>query len=206
MIESESSDDVRMHILEQIESGEINAAEGMQKLEQLAAQMPAPERIDPVLAAIAAPAPLDPNIEQWKRFWTLPFAIGIGITSLSALLMLSAIQASGYGFWFICLWIPFLAGVAVMALAWASRTSRWLHIRVQTGNETWPRRIALSFPIPIHLTAWALRQFGHNIPQLNCTVLDELILALGDNTSASQPLYIDVAGSEQGERVQVFLG
>lgn len=206
MSESTSSDDARMGILEQIERGEISAADGMQKLEQLAAESPIYERIDPVLAATDAPPPLDPDIARWKRFWTLPFAIGIGMTALAALLMLSAIQASGYGFWFMCLWAPFLAGVVVMALAWASRSSHWLHLRIQTGREEWPRRIALSCPIPIHLTAWLLRRFGPNIPQLRHSALDELILVLNDNTSESRPLYIDVAEGERGEKAQVFIG
>jgi len=201
---TETSIDERMRILEQVESGEISAAEGMQKLEHLAAESPKVERVavDPVMAATEG----DPDIARWKRWWTLPFAIGIGIMSLAALLMLSAIQASGYGFWFICLWAPFTAGVAVMALAWGSRTSRWLHLRVHTGNDAWPRKIAISFPIPIRFTAWLLRTFGPSIPQLRHTWLDELILGLGDSTSASQPLYIDLSHGDEGGRVQVFIG
>jgi hypothetical protein len=205
---SKTSGDERMRILEQIERGEISAAEGMQKLEQLAAESPVVERVDPVMAAADAPSPTDPDIARWKRWWTLPFAIGIGIISLSGLLMLSAIQASGYGFWFFCLWAPFMAGVAAMALAWASRTSRWLHLRVHTGHADaeWPRKISVSFPIPMRLTAWLLRTFGPSVPQLRNTALDELILALNDNTSESRPLYVDVTDGDKGERMQVFIG
>ena len=205
---TEPLNDERMRILEQIERGDISAAEGMQRLEQLAAESPIIEQtvIDSVMAATEAPPPVDADIARWKRWWTLPFAIGIGITTLAALLMLSAIQASGYGFWFFCLWAPFIAGVVVIALAWGSRTSRWLHVRVNTGSAEWPRKIAISFPIPIRLTAWLLRTFGPKASQLRNTSLDELILALNENTSDSRPLYVDVTDGDKGERVQVFLG
>jgi hypothetical protein len=206
---TETPKDESMRILEQIESGELSVADAMRRLETAGAtqaqeQMPAPAV--EYASSNAQPAPTDPDIEKWKRWWTLPFAIGIGVTALAALLMLSAIQASGYGFWFVCLWVPFAAGVLLMALAWASRTSRWLHLRVQTGKAEWPRRIAISFPIPIRLTAWALRTFGSRLPRLRNTSLDELILALGDSTTPAHPLYIDVNESDASKRVQVFIG
>ena len=94
----------------------------------------------------------------------------------------------------------------MIALAWGSRTSRWLHVRVNTGNTEWPHKIAISFPIPIRLTAWLLRTFVPKASQLRNTSLDELILALNENTSDSRPLYVDVTDGDKGERVQVFLG
>ena len=199
---NDTSNDERMRILERIENGEISAAQGMALLEQLVAQ-PDVLQVDSIGAA---PPPVDPDIARWKRWWMLPFAIGVGITVIAAALMLSAIQASGYGFWFYCLWLPFLAGVAVMALSWASRTSRWLHLRVNTGQDEWPRRIAFSFPIPVRLTAWLVRTISPYVPQLRNTALDEVILALDENTSDAAPFYVDVAEGERGERVQVYLG
>ncbi|HEY3290602.1 MAG TPA: hypothetical protein VGK87_10785 [Anaerolineae bacterium] len=206
---TETPKDENIRLLEQIESGELSVAEAMRRLEAAGAT-PAQEQSAPSPTEYASsdsqPASTDPDIEKWKRWWTLPFAIGVGITALAALLMLSAIQASGYGFWFVCLWAPFTAGVVVMALAWISRTARWLHVRVHTGKTDWPRQIAISVPIPIRLTAWALRTFGSRLPKLRHTSLDELILALGDSATPAHPLYIDVNEGSAGERVQVFIG
>ena len=207
----------RMYILERIERGEIDAAEGMRLLGQLTDSAGVDYRESVIVgpgAVAGAGTGLDPDIEQWKRWWMVPFAVGVGIMACAALLMLSAIQASGYGFWFYCLWLPFLAGVVVMALAWGSRTARWLHVRVHTGQDEWPRNIAISFPIPIRFTAWLLRTISpyvsQYVPQLRDTALDELVLALNDTTSSQTPFYIDVVEGEEregaGERVQVYLG
>jgi hypothetical protein len=206
---SDAADIERMRILERIERGEINAAEGMRLLDQLTDSMgPLPN--EPVSdmpgGAAGSGAPLEEDIAQWKRWWMVPFAVGVGIMTVAALLMLSAIQASGYGFWFYCLWLPFLAGVAVMVLAWASRTARWLHLRVHTGQDEWPRNIAISFPIPIRFTAWLLRMISPYVPRLRDTALDELVLALNDTTSSQTPFYVDVAEGKGGERVQIYLG
>jgi hypothetical protein len=134
--------------------------------------------------------------------------VGIGVLLLGALLMYAAFQAGGLGFWFACASLPFAVGVLIMAVAAGSRSARWLHVRVRTNPATneWPRNIALSFPLPIRLTAWLLRLVGPFIPQLKDHGLDELILALAETTSAEAPLYVDVDEGNGGERVQVYIG
>ena len=131
--------------------------------------------------------------------------VGVGITTISALFMYWAFSASGYGFWFACMWFPFLFGVLVMALAWSSRTSRWLHVRVHQKPGQKPERIAISLPIPLRLTAWFLRIFGHKIPNMGNTSLDEVIMAL-DATSPDAPFYVEVNEGDDGERVEVYIG
>jgi hypothetical protein len=120
--------------------------------------------------------------------------------------MLWAYQASGLSFWFGCAWLPFLLGLAVMVMAWGSRTARWLHLRVQQRPGEWPRTIAFSFPLPLRLTAWFLRSFGPYIPQLKGTGVDEMILALGRTTGPTSPLLVEVEEGENGERVQIYIG
>ncbi len=153
------------------------------------------------------PAPPDlAEIKKWKRWWVIPLWIGAGITVMGGLLMYWAFSASGFGFWFACAWFPFLLGVAVLALAWGSRTTPWLHIRVHQKPGEKPEKIAISFPIPIRLTAWGLRTFGHHLPNIDATGLDEIILAMGDTADAGTPFFVDVDEGEDGERVQVFIG
>jgi hypothetical protein len=146
------------------------------------------------------------DIRKWKRWWVIPLWIGAAVTVIGGLLMFWAYTAGGFGFWFACTWFPFLLGVGILALAWGSRTAPWLHVRVQQAPGEKPQKIAISFPIPIHLTVWGLRTFGHHIPHMENTSLDEVILALKDVSRDETPLFVDVDEGENGERVQVFIG
>lgn len=154
---------------------------------------------------VPPPERFDPNRLKWRGFWWIPMLVGVGITLVAALLMYAAWNSGGFGFWFACTWFPFLLGVVVMALAWASRTARWLHVRVQQKEGQSPQRISISFPIPLRLTAWFLRTFGKNIPHLGDTGLDELIMAL-DATSPETPFYVEVNEGANGEHVEVYIG
>jgi hypothetical protein len=152
--------------------------------------------------------PAPPNsdeIKRWKRWWIIPLWIGAGITVLGGLLMFWAYQANGFGFWFACSWFPFLLGVATLSFAWNSRISPWLHVRIQQASGERPQKIAISFPIPIRLTVWGLRLFGHYIPHMDGVSLEEVILALKDVARDGTPFFVDV-DDEDGERVQVFIG
>ena len=188
----------RMRVLQMIEDGQVSAADGLKLLDGLSADATAP------VADETAPA-ANPDLDYWRRWWIVPMWVGIGVLLVGAVLMFAAYQAGGLGFWFVCAALPFAAGVVIMALAAGSRS---LHVRVRTNPRTndWPRNIALSFPLPIRLTAWLLRLFGPYIPQLKDHGLDEVILALAETTSSDTPLYVDVDEGEGGERVQVYIG
>ncbi|MBL8058256.1 MAG: hypothetical protein JNK29_16245 [Anaerolineales bacterium] len=198
----------RLNILEQIDAGRITAAEGVRRLEALTAgrplgtEAPAPE---PEPAARAAPADAPPDLAHWRRWWVFPFGVGLALTLLSSLGLYWALRAADFRLtgWFFLALLPFAGSVALMALAAASRGARWLHVRVNTGGA---RQIRLSFPLPIRLTAWALRTFGPRLPQLKHTSVDELILALGESTSPQNPLYVEVDEGQAGEKVQVYIG
>lgn len=224
------SDVERMHILQMIEDGAITAEDGLRLLNALTGQKPeltaasvseasAPgaetsETGGPSAAPKTASAPPivhttppAPNMEKWKRWWLIPLWIGVGLTLMGALLMYWAYANTGLSFWLMCLSGPFALGVLVIAFAAASRTAKWIHVRVQrTRAEDGPRNIAISFPLPIKPTAWFLRTFGHNIPNLKDTGVDELITALGEGATPDNPLYVEVNGTDDGENVQVYIG
>lgn len=195
----------RMRILQMIEDGQVSAAEGLRLLDALGGQPEAETSAPPSGQAAGTVAP-DLDLNRWRRWWFVPMWVGTGIVLVSALLMSAAYQGSGLGFWFACATLPFLAGVLLMALAGLSHSAKWIHIRVNTGKDEWPRNIAISFPLPIRLTAWALHTFGPRIPQLQNTGVDELIMALAEQTSADTPFYVDVDQGGGGERVQVYIG
>ena len=221
----------RLQILEMIEKGVISASEGVRLLNSLSGEQgepgedtapkigsvastateapPEPEVSEepPVSSAKSTPAPFefDEGIKKWRRWWWVPLTVGIVITVVSGLLMFLVVQRSGIGFWFACLWFPLLLGVVVISLAAASRTMRWLHVRVQQEPGEWPPTIAISLPVPIRFVAWVLRTFRPHIPNLDNTSLDEVILAL-DKTSPNQPFYVKVDEGESGEKVEVYIG
>ena len=152
------------------------------------------------------PNPPDPDeIKKWKRWWVIPLWVGVGITVVGGALMYSAFAANGLGFWFACAWFPFMLGVLLMALAWSSRTSPWLHVRVQQRPGQSPQKIAISFPLPIRFAGWGLRTFGHFIPNMEGIDLEGVLTALDESAKDGTPFFVDV-DDEDGERVQVFIG
>lgn len=226
-----SEPDSRMHILQMIEDGKISAAEGLRLLNAMSgksSEAPVeaeatnstgePEVIasEPAQAESASTGEVghtakpsaahDPQIQYWQQWWMIPMYIGVGITIVGALLMYWAIEASGIGFWFLCSWLPFLLGLVITVMAWASRTSRWVHVRIDNANGVKSRRIAISLPVPLRVVAWALRTFGNRIEALKHTAIDEMLLALEDSATPDAPIFIDVDKGEKGERVQVYIG
>lgn len=154
------------------------------------------------------PLPQSPDmsdIKKWKRWWIIPMWVGVGITVIGGALMYAAFASSGIGFWFACAWFPFMLGVLVMALAWASRTAPWLHVRVHQKPGETPQKIAISFPLPIRLAGWGLRTFGHRIPNMEGVDLEGVMKAMDESAKDGTPFFVDV-DDEDGERVQVFIG
>ncbi len=205
-----SLSDERRKILDMVDQGFISAEDGynlLQALESTDEQLE--EQHDPPDFESAPPSiePLDPeDINRWKQWWFIPLWIGAGITALGGGLLYWAWRAAGFSFWFACAWFPFLMGVFILGTAWGSQYSPWLHVRVQQKAGESPQRIAISFPLPLRLTAWALRTFGHLIPKLDATGLDEVIMALGEIANEDAPIFIDVSEGKDGEKVQVFIG
>lgn len=219
-----------MDILQRIENGEISPEEGARllresgtttanpNLELLARIESGESSVEEVLAQFqpttetfeeddapeknAPPMVSDAEMERWRRWWNIPFYVGIGIVVLASFWLNSAYQNSGYGFWFFCAWIPLALGLLFMALAWNSRTGPWIHVRVDGRKD----RVAVSIPAPLGLTSWALNTFGSYIPHLDKTSIDEILLALDRTSSEGNPFYVNVEDGEDGEKVQVFIG
>ncbi len=218
----------RLQILEMIEKGIISAAEGVKLINSLQG---GPEELDAASVNEAAstagntppapevtveepsahtsgstsPAEFESEIKKWRGWWWIPLTVGIVITVGSGVGMYFAYLNGGLGFWFACLWFPLLLGVIILSLAVASRTTRWLHVRVHQEPGEWPRTIAISLPIPIRFTAWLLHIFSPHIPNMGKTNLDEVILAL-NKTSPDQPFYVKVDEGDSGDKVEVYIG
>ena len=201
----------KKQILKMVEEGKITPEEAIDLIDALDEDIA--EGAEDAFSAEAGPTfggesgeGLDAIAEKVRGFWYIPLWIGTGVTVLGGLFMFWAMRASGFGFWFYCSWLPFLLGILVIALAAGSRTSRWLFLRVKQAPGEKPKNITLGFPLPLGLAGWGLRNFGHMIPQLDKTGVDEILLALDEMPSGDAPLIVDVHDEEDGEHVQVFIG
>lgn len=226
------NDHEHMRILEMIDRGEIDASEGLRLLQISnidtwmgqdvsymdrsggiagSQNLAAGETIEPADRSAgpeeypAVSVPLPPSIEKMRLYWMIPLWIGAGITMLGGFFMYWALQAAGISFWLFLASLLFFLGVLVMALAWQSRDGHWLHLRIEQSPEEWPRKIVISLPLPVRLTAWFLRTFGDWIPAFQETALDEVILALDNTTTTENPIYIEIDDDEDGERVLIFI-
>lgn len=151
--------------------------------------------------------PLPEDVEKWKRWWMIPLWVGVGATVLAGLWMYNAFIAGGFSFWFLCSWVPLFLGVALMALSYSSRRSRWLHVRIDQKPGERPEHIAISMPLPLGLVSWFFKYFGHYIPNIPQNIqVEEILQAVSDNTSQETPFYVEVDEGDGGEKVKVYIG
>ena len=194
----------RMQILKRVEAGGISAEEAVRQLNALGqapsdAVEPDTFRPEPERAASAPPLDVPKDLAE---FWRYLLYVGVGQVVLGAILLYVVYGARASGWWAVLGWPLFVFGVLVTAVAWWLRTARWLHVRV-TGRE----RVAISFPFPLKLAAWAVKIARPFVPRLQETGVDEIIMGLDDTLKQSgPPLYVDVSDDERGEHVQVYIG
>lgn len=204
----------RLEILEMIQGGKISPEEGLKLIETLNESWEAEEQeylqakeemLHPPTSTESAPEISSEDMERWRRWWVIPFWIGVGITVLGGALMYWGWAAEGIGLGFIAAWIPFLIGLGIMALGWNSRTGPWIHIRVHQKPGESPQKISLSFPLPIRFFAWSIKTFSQWIPDMPQGA-EEVLLALGNFSPGDSPLSINVDDEEEGEKVIVYIG
>lgn len=154
-----------------------------------------------------------PEIDEVRRranrFSSAFLWIGIIFTILSAWAMYGIQQNAGLNFWFYCMSMPLFLGIVLIALGAGSRTSRWLYVdvdRTRSRDKDGPRRISLAFPLPLGFAAWFLRNFGSRIEGLKNTNVDDVVQVISMTKDIRDPLIVHVDDSDDGERVQVFIG
>ena len=140
------TEDERRLILKMIQSGKISAEEGLELLQALGpngdedqpdeisnlaptntseTMLTAEQRSAPAeISAEPEPAPeintaavIPEDAQNWRRFWSIPLWIGVGLIVVGAFLMYYAQQSAGIGLWFLCAWAPFLIGLAFVVIA-----------------------------------------------------------------------------------------
>ncbi len=215
----------RLHILEMIDRGEINAQEALRMLEAMNdAQNPPPSTVDELTpekslnqqekgdafakseTGTAEAHSLPEEMQKWQRFWQLPLWIGITLILLSGFGLYRFILEERYTFWMECTSVIFILGVLMLFLGARTRNATWLHLRIRQKEGEFPRKISLSFPIPLRPIQWFLRRFRQRLPQLENTTLDEVLLAVQRNTTKDSPIYIQVDEGTHGEQVEIYIG
>ncbi|MDP1716121.1 MAG: hypothetical protein Q8L41_15385 [Anaerolineales bacterium] len=207
------SSEERRKILQMVADGKISAKEAatlMRTLEDSAGEEM--EVIGAVPGAGGHEARSDgPEFDEVRkralRFAMIPLWVGIVFTVLSAWAMFSIQQNAGLNFWFFCMSMPFVLGVLLIAMGAGNRSSRWLYVNVDRSQQNeWPRYITIALPLPLGLVNWFLKNFGSHIEGLKRTTVDEVVMAISMAKSITEPLIINVDDTDDGERVQVFIG
>lgn len=208
------SSEERRKILQMVEEGKISAEEAadlMRALDEDSAE----EQMDVFEAETgsgfegsAAPAPEFEDVKaRARRFAMIPLWIGVSIAVLSAWGIFSIQQNVGVNFWFFCLLFPLMLGVLLIAIGSSGQGSKWLYVNVDRRySDDWPRNITFGLPIPLGLTAWFMRTFGHNINGMNKAQVDGIVEVLNATDKSDAPFIINVDDDDDGERVQVYIG
>jgi hypothetical protein len=205
------SSEEQRRILKMVEDGKISADQAMTLIRALE-QDEAEAEVEILEAAPGAGSETSdaPEFEEVKararRFAMIPLWIGVIGTVLSAGLMFSAIQNSGFGFWFYCLTFPFLLGVLLIALSAGGMSTRWLFVDVRQRPGQKPERITLGFPAPLGLVSWFMRNFGHHMQGMDREKANEIAEMIRMTASSKSPLIVNAQDDEDGERVMVYIG
>ena len=208
------SSEERKKILQMVEDGKISAQEAaslMRALDADADSVQAEMDVFQTEAASGFEGSDAPEFEEVKsrarRFAMIPLWIGVFVAVMSAWGIYSIQQNAGVNFWFYCLMVPLLLGVLLIALGAGGQGSKWLYVNVDRREaHDWPQNITLGFPLPLGLTAWFLRNFGHNIGGMGKTNVDEIIQVLDATGKSGAPFIVNVNDDEDGEHVQVYIG
>ncbi|CAG1016609.1 hypothetical protein ANAEL_05718 [Anaerolineales bacterium] len=198
----------RRKILQMVADGKISAEEAATLMRSL--EESAEEEIQAIEAEsasggerVSAPE-FDQVRERAKLFAWIPLGVGIILTILTSWWMFSILQKAGLNFWFFCMTLPFFLGILLIALGAGGRSLRWLYVNVDRSRQNdWPKNITLALPLPLGLAGWFLKNFGSH---LQWDHVDEILTAISAAKTTAEPLIVNVDESDNGERVQVFIG
>ncbi len=207
----------RSQILKMIEDGKITPEEGL-RLMQVLGDDPQEDSTEenesskfdtstPYVEArsVSEPDPeISKTVEKARRLWMVPLWIGVIITTFGSWVMYRNIHPTDISVWFYCLGMPiFILGVLVIILGWSSKNARWLFVSVKQKPGDFPKRILIGFPLPLSLTSWFLRNFGHKIQGLGKVPVDQIFEAI---QQSNDPMVVKVDEGDDGEQVLVYIG
>lgn len=220
------SSEERRKILQMVAEGKISAEQAASLMRALEADADADadpdgepaeaeiEVLEPVAASSGGGERINaPEFERVKararRFSMIPLWIGVFITVLSAWGIYAIQERAGTNFWFYCMIVPLMLGVLLVALGAGGRSARWIYIDVDRRKAKagdGPRHITLALPLPLGLVAWFFRTFGYSFPGMSRGRVDGIIQLLEVTRDSGEPMIVNVDDTDDGERVQIFIG
>lgn len=211
------SSEERRKILQMVADGKISAVEAATLMRALDEDQAVEEQVEVIEARPntnyeRSEAPeLNEVRRRASRFSNAILWFGIIFTVFFAWAMFTVQQNAGLNFWFYCFSMPLFFGILLILLGAGSKTSKWLYVNVDRSeskkDKDGPRKISLAFPLPLGFASWFIKTFGHKIDGLKNTNVDDVIQAIAlANSSITDPLIIHVDDTDDGEKVQVFIG
>jgi len=208
------SSEERKKILQMVEEGKISADEAASLMRTLEAdEVGADVKVFNAESSsgFEGGGASAPEFEEVKaralRFAMIPLWTGVVIAVLSAWGIYAIQQSVGVNFWFFCLLFPLMLGVLLIALGTSGPNSKWLYVNVDRRYaHDGPRNITLGFPLPLGLTTWVLRTFGHNIHGMDGVNVDGIVEVLNATGTSDEPFIVNVNDDESGDHVQVYIG
>ena len=201
-------------ILDMVGQGQITADEGLRLMNAMKSapedEIPQAEPIEgQAVHPSAGPRPhiSDEELQrmkQLKRWWFLPFGVGLVILVLGAIWMYTGYTNSGFGFGFWLAWIPFLLGILIVAVSFHTKKSVWLHLRVTQRPGERPQKIVFGLPLPLNLARWFFTTFGDKVTGLKSESIGDIPTIL-ESLSPEDPFYVHV-NDDDGEEVEIFIG
>ena len=214
----------RLEILKKIEQGELSVEEGFRQISELEAQSGAPAadstsqanfvttpRVDHSRSSeergkveVVVDKTSEPMLDltRWKIGRWIAFGLFLIITAVSSIWMIQGWQRHPWGWGFWLSWIPFLIGLAGMALMY---NSHWLYLRVRNKTGEKPEKFTLSMPLPIGLALWVFNTFGQWMPkEVHGIEISEFLEEVDSGLSSDQPLIVQV-DDEDGEHVEIYI-
>lgn len=198
--------ETREKILNQYVAGKISMDEADEMLENVETKEESTEEEFVSVVEKTEPTELPPEFKNFRFYWVIPLLIGMIFTLWGSFGLYNQFTRNGLSFGFWMAFLPLFLGAAIITLAISSSKGHWIHVRVNTGQDEWPRKIAISLPLPIGLMKlgananWNLNIDGFGDADGRILVKD-LIEALEES---DQPLIVHV-DERGGEKVKVMI-
>lgn len=202
--------EMRQQVLQMLREGKITADEALDLLNALADETSQTAEKSPT-TAVDRSLPPDPypDMDRFRQYWRLPFAIGLFILLLVGLWLRTLYQNANGAFTLgmFCVTTFLIFTLSLTLLALASRRATWLHVRVQEQSGT---RISVSLPLPLPLARWAIRIGRGFVPKEvaeQLAIVDAFLETAADELRGpdAEPITIQVDEGD-GDRVLVYFG
>jgi hypothetical protein len=195
----------RLKVLDMLRAGQISADDAEQLLANLGDE-PLTELDDHQVVILPKGdkrgITYDPDLPDPKNLWLIPVFTGLGILGFFGFVMtvFSAFLV------YLCLSHFILLGMGLTAIGVMSRSSHWIHIRIQEKSGT---RLKFSLPFPIMLTSWvvALLQpfIERRVDDVDLRSLDlaGMVRLMGDELSPKNPIMVAV--DDDDDQVLIYI-